>query len=302
MSVCSPDEARRITITGALARAGLELTDSVADLSTIHITDDDKGISIWNDDELLIQMSIFVTPDDLAGIVRLAVEAVTLAATVRSFEETEPAGIIAASIAHDARNALVPVMFAADALAHRYPEALDLTRLLVEGCDRAAKILKPILPAQCSSGSLRTCANTVISELTETMRAIAHHAKVATRLEEPLAAVRVERSELERMLLALIADAAEPRRKTDRIIVTTSSHLVDGVEPDDAPEGDWIQIAVDHDGDNTNDSIHNANRTTASTGLGLSSITRLMRSAGGHVSIDNRRRGSTFRIWLPRAD
>jgi nitrogen-specific signal transduction histidine kinase len=310
LSLSCADSARRSAIAEALQRAGLELTDATAELATIHIIDDDDGLLIRNTDEVLIELSSRPSPEDIAGLARIGLELTTVWGVLRMFEDCESAGVLAANVANDARHALVPVMFAADAIARSCPGAQELTSLITRGCQRVTSILQRITPIERTAATAPTCANTVIGDLLGTMRAMAQRARLATRLETPLPQVAIERCELERMLLTLVATAAETKRNSARIIVATSSRAVTGPVTRGAPAGDWVVVEVEDDGEALDASACDRALATTiivtpslpSSGAGLPSLARLTRSAGGHLCIDSRRRGAKIGIWLPRVD
>jgi signal transduction histidine kinase len=283
------DDSRRTAIVDALVRGGLELTDTFDELATIHVLDDAHGVLIRNHEDTLIQVSMLASPDDITSLARLGIELTMLWGIARSYEDCEASGVIAAHVAHDALSALVPVMFAADALARDYPGARVLTSLLVESSKRAACILQRITPVERASPTIAMCVNAVIGELAATMRAIASRSTLVTRLESPLAGVMIERPDLERILLTLIANAAEATRNSQRIVVATSLRATSPRIGE--PPCDWVCVEVEDDGANVEPSV--------STSIGLPSVARAARSAGGHVSIDTKRRGTTIALWLP---
>jgi two-component system cell cycle sensor histidine kinase/response regulator CckA len=291
--------ARRAEIVDALVRGGLELTDFFDDLAAIHILDDSEGLLIRNNEETLIQLSVSLPPDDIVGLVRTALHVTTLRAAVRSFENTESAGVIAVSVAQEARDALVPVLFSADALAAKYAAASELTHLIVAGLNRVMSILLRIAPSPRPRAAPPTCANIVITELSGLMRALARHAKVITRLETPLPPAAIERTDLERILLNLVANATDAQR----ILVATSSRT------EAAPAGDWIVVEVENDGTTMSDEVCEQVlrptvtpiRITHAPGRGLQNIARVTHTAGGRMAIDNSGRGTRIEIWLPRA-
>ena len=141
------------------------------------------------------------------------------------------------------------------------------------------------------------------------MRAVARSTKLVTRLETPLPPTLIERAELERMLLTLVAHATETRR-SERVVVATTACTVKIPDPLGAPPGDWVVIEVQDDGEAMPVEVRDgALRPTftvqpaaASSCLGLPSIARITRSLGGHFAIDDRPRGTTVALWLPRAD
>src|SRR5262245_2450378 len=163
------DEARWSAIAEVLVRCGLELTDSLDEQAVLQVSEDRNGLVIRNRDDLLIQLSATLPPDDVAGLARVGLELTTLWGIVRSLEDSESVGVIASTIADDARNALAPVMFAADALAMGYPGAKELTGILMQGCARVESILKRLAPDEKSGGPTPICVTSVVSELAGTM-------------------------------------------------------------------------------------------------------------------------------------
>ena len=226
LSLSCADEARRLAIAESLVRGGFELVDDVDDLAALHILDDAEIVLIRNHDETLIELTAAVSPEDILALVRVCLEVSTLWEVVRSFEDCESAGVIAANIAQDASNALVPALFAAEALTVNCPGNADLVRMVIQGCKRAMQILERITPpSRAATTPTPTCTNLVINELASTMRAVARTTKLVTRLETPLPPTMIERAELERMLLTLVVHATETRR-SERVVVATDRKSV----------------------------------------------------------------------------
>jgi nitrogen-specific signal transduction histidine kinase len=293
------DEARRAAIAEALQRGGLELADSPDELATVQIRDDAEGLLIQNDDDILIQLSVAATPDDVADLARISLELMALWRLVRLYEDSESIGVTAVNIANEARNALLPVMFAAEALALSLPAARALASLIVDGCKRASSVLERIAPSDSVRRTCPTCANTVISELAGTLRLIAHQANLAIRLDNVLPPVAIDRAALERMVLTLVANAADAPLNSERIVVATSSRTVTASDLEHEPAGDWVVVDVEDDGDRALEPTFAATSLLPSSGLGLPSIAALARSAGGHITVDILERGTRIRVWLP---
>jgi signal transduction histidine kinase len=311
LSLSCADEARHQAIAGALARSALELVATDADLAIVHIVDGSEGLLIHTEEDVLLQLAVSPAPEDVACLARLAVELTTLWATVRAFEDAESHGVIAMSVAEEARAALVPVMFAAEALASECREAQELATLLVEGCRRVANILHRITPPDPDERSDKTlvCANATISGLLRALRALVQPGMLVTQLETPLPPVAFERPQLERMLLTLVANASDRRRGSVRVVVRTLSRTITRVAPGGPPLGAWTVIEIEDDGEPlSSDERDRALEPTFRSvlepyagGLGLPSLSRIARSAGGHLSISTHSRGTTVGVWLPRA-
>jgi nitrogen-specific signal transduction histidine kinase len=285
------DEARHRAIVDALTRIALEPTAADDELATVHIVDGSDGLLIHTEDDVLLQLATAPAPDDVACLARLAVELTTMWSTVRSFEDAESLGAIAVSVAHEARDALVPVLFAAQALATDCRDAHELVALVIEGCQRVANTLRRITPADPDElrGSALICANATITGLLRALRALVHPGLLVTQLENPLPPIAFERTELERMLLTLVANAADRQRGSVRILVRTASRTITRVAPGGPPLGAWTVIEVEDDGEPADRDASNR------------ALERLTRSVGGYMSTATHARGTTIGVWLPRA-
>ena len=291
LSLSCTDEARHQAIIGALTRIALEPTAADDELATVHIVDGSEGLLIHTEDDVLVQLATSPPPDDIACLARLAVELTTMWSAVRSFEDAQSLGVIASSVACEAREALIPVMFAAEALAAECAEGRELVALLVDGCKRVANILRRITPPDPDqlSDALLICANATITDLLCALRALVHPGALVTQLENPLAPIAFERSELERIVLTLVANAADRRRGSVRIVVRTSSRTITRVAPGGPPLGAWTVIEVEDDGETGDGEIRDR------------ALERLTRSVGGYLSVATHARGTTVGVWLPRA-
>jgi signal transduction histidine kinase len=254
-------------------------------------------------DEMLARFSAAIAPEDLAAATTMAEELAALRAHVRALENAEPVGLVAAMVAHDARNAMVPMQFAADALLglDASPSA-QLARVIADGCQRVGAMLRRISALHHGAGPQHVDANVLIADLTSTLRALAgDEMPLTTRLESPLPAVWIDPAELERAILNLVANARDASAPGGRIVVATSARLM-------PPSVRWVVVEVEDTGAGMDDAtlaraiepFFTTKPAGQGTGLGLSSVARIARAAGGHVEIDSAPgRGTRAHIWLP---
>jgi signal transduction histidine kinase len=260
-----------------------------------------------------MQLSARLPADDVAALVKLAGEHALLQTIARSFEDAESIGLIAAVVAHDARNALVPVVYAADVLRSQSPPpAAELARIVEEGCHRVASILRRITAGDRRGPVIALDVNTILSELTGTLHAmVSEQTQLKMRLESPLPAVLLERSDLERMVLNLVANAREAIGPGGRVVLATSSRTVTSAIEGAPPPGEWIVIEVEDDGRGMDAATREralqpyftTKPTSPGSGLGLPSVVRATRAAGGHLVVESTAgQGTKAAIWLPPAD
>lgn len=307
------DAARRASITDALSRVGLAVAQSPDQPSSLQVTDGADGLLISRGGEPLVRISTQLPAADVAVLAKLAAEHVMLQAIARSFEDAESVGLVAAVVAHDARNALVPVVYAADVLRSQSPPpAAELARIVEEGCHRVASILRRITAVDRHSPVVALDINIIVSELTGTLHAmLTDHAQLKMRLESPLPAVVIERADLERMLLNLVANAREAVNQGGRVLLATSSRTVGVAVAGGPPPGEWIVIEVEDDGTGMNAETRaralqpyfTTKPGSPGSGLGLPSVMRATRAAGGYLVIESAPgQGTKVGIWLPCAE
>lgn len=73
LSLLCADAVRRSAITQALARVGLVLTADM-DRALLHLVDDLDGLTIHDNDEIMIRISSWTSPDDTAALAALCAE------------------------------------------------------------------------------------------------------------------------------------------------------------------------------------------------------------------------------------
>ena len=77
VSLLCADEVRRLAIAEALARLGLTLTASI-EHATLHLVDDLDGLTVHSNDEIMIRISSWTSPDDTAALAALCFELAVL--------------------------------------------------------------------------------------------------------------------------------------------------------------------------------------------------------------------------------
>lgn len=306
------DAARRASLADALARVGLAVAQASAEPASLHVSEGADGLVIGRGSEPLVRLSVQVPADDVAALVKLASEHAVLQTIARSLEDSESIGLIAAVVAHDARNALVPVVYAADVLRSQSPPpAAELARIVEEGCHRVASILRRITAGDRRGPVLALDVNTIVGELTGALHAmLGDQAQLKMRLESPLPAVVIERADLERMLLNLVANAREALQAGGHVLLATSSRTMAVAAPGGPPPGEWIVVEVEDDGAGMDPATRaralqpyfTTKPASPGSGLGLPSVMRATRAAGGHLVIESAPgQGTKVAIWLPSA-
>lgn len=221
-------------------------------------------------------------------------------------QRLEAMGQLTSAVAHDFKNLLTTILAPLEMTRAQIPETHPARRDLDEaheGVLRAATLTRRLL--EFSRQRPYTPVPTDLSELVTKAEPLLRHALgAAVRLELALAddlpPVAVDRSTMEQVLLNLAVNAAEAMNGRGAVVIGTSvvrrgGRLSDDVVLEIADEGPGLELeAAEH--------LFEPFFTTKieGTGLGLATVQRIVRQAGGTIRVDSRiGQGATFTIALP---
>ncbi len=154
-----------------------------------------------------------------------------------------------------------------------------------------------------------TNVNAVLGTLVPLLRTIAGvDVQVTTRLEEPLPLVMVDPLDLERLVINLVTNGRDAMPDGGRLTISTAVARVGPEDATDAPRGRWVLVEVEDGGcgidEATRAQVFDPFFTTKpsgrGTGLGLTSVLRVVRGAAGHVRIRSvPGNGTRVSVFLP---
>ena len=223
----------------------------------------------------------------------------------------------ARELAHDLNNLLTAIIGAADAVLDRSgidPDTRADVAHIREGAYRGAALV--------GRPGTRIAEALAVISVNETIRAtsrlLAHRlgANVALTLDlgEFDGGARVEPSQLDRVLLNLIANARFAMPAGGAVTLRTERRIVPLPEervPDRIPAGDYLVIAVADTGSGIPterlprifEPGVSSRRGAGGSGLGLASVREIVRQAGGRIAVTSvGGRGTCFEIYLPPCD
>jgi len=276
------------------------------------------GSVVWVHDESVPVLDSEGKPEFIQGYLVDITERKALEAALSHAQKTEALGRLAAGIAHDFNNLLTAISGYATAAADSLDNPSRARRLLGEvrsAVERAGRLTRQLLAF--SRRQELTIEDVDLVQVVSGMETMLVHlagpeAEVAFELCSE-AVVRADRSELEQVLMNLVANARDAVGPYGRITVRTERAHVTGVEADRlriAP-GEYAALVVSDDGAGMApdvvarvfDPFFTTKERGAGTGLGLSTVQGIVRQSGGAVDVSSRPgEGSTFRILLALAD
>jgi two-component system cell cycle sensor histidine kinase/response regulator CckA len=140
--------------------------------------------------------------------------------------------------------------------------------------------------------------------------------QLTTTLAPGLGPVRADAGQLEQVLVNLAVNARDAMPNGGRLAIATANADFDTAHavPDHAPPlppGHYVVLRVTDSGTGMDaqtqarmfEPFFTTKPQGKGTGLGLATVYGIVRQSGGHIDVDSALgRGTTFRIYLPRAD
>jgi PAS domain S-box-containing protein len=239
-------------------------------------------------------------------------------AQMRNATKMEAIGRLAGGIAHDFNNQLTVVKGYSEMLLRELPDdspqhesveeiraaaqrAADLTnQLLVFGRKRAlrAEVLD---------------LNQVLREMGGPLaRMLGEDIDLSVITDPDLGSVKVDRAQLQQMIVNLVVNARDAMTPPGKITVETANLTIEPGRFSERPSlagGPYVMLSVADTGsgmdEETRRNVFEPFYTTKpqgeGTGLGLAMVYGLVQSSGGHIEVESEPgSGSVFRVYLPR--
>jgi nitrogen-specific signal transduction histidine kinase/CheY-like chemotaxis protein len=237
---------------------------------------------------------------------------------LRQAQKMEAIGRLAGGVAHDFNNLLTAIIGYTDLLAERLDPAETAGRDVAEirkAADRAASLTRQLLAfsrKQLLSPSIINL-NDIASGLLQMLpRVIGDHIRTIATLNDTLAPVKADASQMEQVFINLVLNARDAMPGGGLLSIETANVSMTGErlasESLAVPPGDYVMLSI---GD-TGSGMDSATRERAfepffttkpkgkGTGLGLATVYGIVDQSGGAISLDTAPgRGTTVRIYLP---
>jgi len=278
------------------------------------------GTTFW----ALVSTSVHFHDDDAELICDGTLTDVTehrqLEEQLRQAQKMEAVGQLAGGVAHDFNNLMTAITGFAESVRGELPETSplrqDVEQILIAG-NRATTLTRQLL----AFGRRQVLAPQVLElpRVAEEIgdmarRLIGEHIELA--FERPRESVRakVDRGQLEQVILNLVINARDAMPTGGHIRVSTATLDVESADelPDaELPAGRYATLRVADDGCGMPDDVRarafdpffTTKGPGRGTGLGLSTVYGIVKQSGGAVAIESEQgRGTTITVYLPFAD
>jgi PAS domain S-box-containing protein len=244
----------------------------------------------------------------------------SLEAQLRQAQKMEAVGNLTGGLAHDFNNLLGIIIGNLDLLRDRQtdePLVDELAREALDAALRGADLTRRLLafarrqPLQPE----RLEVNELVAGITHLLkRTLGEQVEIRLELGEDLWPVIVDPAQLEASLTNLATNARDAMPRGGQLtIVTANSHLDADYasQHTEVQSGDYVLIEVSDTGTGISPEItvqifepfFTTKEPGKGTGLGLSMVFGFIKQTGGHISVYSEVGiGTTFRLYLPRAD
>ncbi len=259
-------------------------------------------------------------PAYIEGFVTDITESKRLEAQLRRAQKMEAIGNLAGGVAHDFNNLLTVISSYSNLLLEQGDIGDETRAGLVEiqrAGERAAALTNQLL----ALGRRQVFQleildlNRVISDLVRMFeRLLPANIEIVTDLRSELWHVKADRGQLEQAIMNLLINAGDAMPGGGRLTLRTANAYLDDnstERPGELKAGEYAVIDASDTGrgmdEQTMSRIFEPFFTTKDvgrgTGLGLATTFGIVSQSKGHITVTSEvGRGSTFRIYLPRAD
>jgi len=238
------------------------------------------------------------------GIISDISERKELEAQFLRAQRLENLGSLAGGIAHDLNNVLAPIVMGIQLLRDRHKDASTISTLgTLESCaKRGANLVKQILMFARGVEGRRVPVDPgrLIVDLERILRrTFAKSIRIVLEVVPDLWTVSADATQLEQVLMNLCVNARDAMPGGGTLTIAAHNQIHDGahvvIEVRDTGEG-----IPPENLDKIFDPFFTTKAAGAGTGLGLSTVSAIIKSHGGFVTVDSTlSQGTTFRMYLP---
>ena len=235
-------------------------------------------------------------------------------------QKMEAVGRLAGGVAHDFNNLLSVILGYTDFAMNRTRKGdplRDELQQIANAGERAAALTRQLLAfSRKQAFELEPLdLNDVVSRMEKILtRTIGEDIELVCALEKDLGVIRGDRGQLEQVVMNLAINARDAMAEGGRLTIETGNAEVDeafSTQLGELPLGAYVMLAVTDTGcgmdELTRAQIFEPFFTTKEhrkgTGLGLSTVYGIVKQSEGTIRVySEAQRGTTFKIYLPRAD
>ncbi len=239
---------------------------------------------------------------------------------LRQAQKMEAVGRLAGGVAHDFNNLLTVISGYSSFLQESLPEGSSLrayAEQVLQASTRAAQLTAQLLafgrkqmlqPRIMDVNALVRDAETMLRRL------IGEDIALVTDLQPFIGCILADPGQVYQVVLNLVVNARDAMTHGGRITISTANVAIgedQAIHEMGVKAGDYVMLAVSDTGHGMSaetlahmfEPFFTTKEVGKGTGLGLSTAYGIVRQSGGHITVQSEvGRGSTFRVYLPRAE
>ncbi len=266
------------------------------------------------------KQSILDALDTIARTMAVGVERKRLEDQLRHLHKMEALGKLAGGVAHDFNNLLTLILGNSTSLMETIQndtESRKLAMEIAETAERAGALTHQLLAfgrKQLLDEKVHDL-NRLVSDMERMLnRLIGEDVSLQIELEEKLANVFADRSQLEQVIVNLVVNARDAMPRGGKITIEVRASDIDAPfvhgQSDIAP-GKYILLSVSDNGEGMSREVQTrifepyftTKDLAKGTGLGLATVYGIVRQSGGYVHVYSELGlGSTFKVYLPQSE
>jgi len=239
----------------------------------------------------------------------------------RQAQKMEAVGRLAGGVAHDFNNLLMVISGYAEVLLEQTRKGSPLypkIEAIHQAADRATTLTRQLLAfSRKQLLELKVVdLNLIIEDMERLLRPlIGENIELMTELGPDLGRTRADAGQIEQVIMNLVVNAKDAMPSGGKIVIKTANARLNNEdrrrEYNYLQPGLYVLVSVTDTGEGmdkeTQSRIFEPFFTTKEkgkgTGLGLSTVYGIIKQSGGYVLVESElRKGTTFRIYLPRVE
>ncbi len=255
----------------------------------------------------------------VTGTARDVRERHSLQSQLLQAQKMEAVGRLAGGVAHDFNNMLAVINGYSSLIADRLPhDHLAREGMLEIGRagERAAGLTRQLLAfsrKQLLQPRLLSVRDLLVGIESMLRRLIGEDIELHTCLAPDVGEIRADPGQIEQVLLNLVVNSRDALPNGGRITLGARNlRLHDERSPGEIqlPRGSYVEVWVEDTGigmppevlEHIWEPFFTTKELGRGTGLGLSTVYGIVRQSGGYITVESAPgRGSTFRLWFPKA-
>lgn len=316
-----PDDRTRVQAAyGALFATGrFEIEYRIRRRDGVWIWLFDRAVSVYWENGRRLAYGLF---DDVSTLKEAQAEAADAQARFIEAQKMEAVGRLSGGVAHDFNNILTAIRANAEIVRDDLPAGSpmrdDVEDILV-AADRAAALTAQLLAFSRKQALEPRLLhpNAIVADIEKMLhRLIGEDIVLRSDLRPGVGMIRADRGRIEQVLLNLAVNARDAMPHGGTLEIATGETEIGAdrarvlAPGEDLAAGRYVMIAVRDTGVGMDAAIRTrifepfftTKEKGKGTGLGLATVFGIVRQSGGAVEVESEPgRGSTFRVYLPRA-